>query len=157
MTWQVIAGGLDAGAIWAPRVATVAARLGDLPMSQAKPENPALEALVDNYIAAWNATDPGVRAARVAETWTEGATYRDPMMAGEGHAGIDAMIAGAQTSFPGLVFRRRGALDAYGDQIRFSWDLGPEGAAPVAGGTDFGVLKDGRLAVVTGFLDFAPG
>ena len=121
-----------------------------------KSENSALEALVDGYIAAWNATDPKVRAARVAETWTEAATYRDPMMAGEGHSGIDAMIAGAQSNFPGLVFRRRGALDAHGDCIRFSWDLGPEGAPAIAGGTDFGVLKDGRLAVVTGFLDFAP-
>jgi len=118
--------------------------------------NPALEALVDNYIAAWNATDPQVRAAKVAATWTEVATYKDPMMAGEGHAGIAAMIAGAQSNFPGLVFRRRGDLDAHGDVIRFSWDLGPHGAPAIAGGTDFGVLKDGRLATVTGFLDFAP-
>ena len=124
--------------------------------AQSKTETPHLEALVDGYIAAWNASDPETRAARVAETWTEGATYRDPMMAGDGHAGIAAMIGGAQANFPGLVFRRRGALDAYGDNIRFSWDLGPEGAAPVAGGTDFGVMKDGRLAAVTGFLDFAP-
>lgn len=119
-------------------------------------QDPILEALVDRYIAAWNATDPQVRAARVAETWTEAATYRDPMMAGEGHSGIAAMIAGAQSSFPGLVFRRRGALDAHGDVIRFSWDLGPADAPAIAGGTDFGVLKDGRLAAVTGFLDFAP-
>jgi len=123
-------------------------------MSQA--ETPALEALVDRYIDAWNATDPKQRAARVAETWTEDATYRDPMMAGEGHAGIDAMIAGAQSSFPGLVFRRRGTLDAHGDNIRFSWDLGPADAAPIAGGTDFGVVKNGRLTAVTGFLDFMP-
>ena len=125
--------------------------------AQSKTETPHLEALVDSYIAAWNATDPQARAARVAETWTEAATYRDPMMAGEGHAGIAAMIAAAQANFPGLVFRRRGALDTHGDYIRFSWDLGPQGAAPVAGGTDFGVLKDRRLAVVTGFLDFVPG
>ncbi len=118
--------------------------------------NPALEALVDNYIAAWNATDPKARAARVAKTWTEAAAYKDPMMAGEGHAGIDAMIAGAQANFPGLVFRRRGELDAHGDHIRFSWDLGPPGAPAIAGGTDFGVLQEGRLAAVTGFLDFAP-
>jgi hypothetical protein len=121
-----------------------------------QPKNGELEALVDRYIAAWNATEAGARAQLVAATWTPAASYRDPMMAGEGHDGIDAMIAGAQGQFPGLVFRRRGALDAYGDVVRFSWDLGPAGADPVAGGTDFCTLDGGRMARVTGFLDFAP-
>ncbi|WP_421931709.1 nuclear transport factor 2 family protein [Phenylobacterium sp.] len=116
-----------------------------------------LEDLIDRYIAAWNEADPAARRALVARTWTDGACYLDPMMAGEGHDGIDAMIGAAQGQFPGLTFTRRGALDAFGDHVRFSWDLGPPGAAPVAGGTDFAVVKGGRLAAVTGFLDFAPG
>ena len=115
-----------------------------------------LESLVDSYIAAWNATDAAERAALVARTWTPDARYVDPMMRGDGHTGIDAMIAGAQGQYPGLSFSRRGALDAHGDNIRFSWDLGPQGAAAVAGGTDFAVIEDGRIKAVTGFLDFMP-
>ncbi len=116
-----------------------------------------LDALVDTYIAAWNATAAEERATLVARTWTPKASYVDPMMAGDGHAGIDEMIAGCQARFPGFRFTRRGKLDAHGDNIRFSWDLSPEGGEPVAGGTDFAVIEDGRMRAVTGFLDFAPG
>jgi hypothetical protein len=40
--------------------------------------------------------------------------------------------------------------------VRFSWELGPDGADPLAGGLDVGVIADGRLRSITGFLDFAP-
>ena len=40
--------------------------------------------------------------------------------------------------------------------VRFSWELGPDGAAPLAGGLDVGVIADGRLRSITGFLDFTP-
>jgi hypothetical protein len=117
---------------------------------------PEIESLADSYIAAWNATDAAERAALVARTWTPDATYVDPMMRGDGHGGIDAMIATAQGQYPGLSFSRRGAVDVHGDNIRFSWDLGPAGAPAVAGGTDFAVIEAGRIKRVTGFLDFTP-
>ncbi|MBK1657941.1 nuclear transport factor 2 family protein [Paracraurococcus ruber] len=115
------------------------------------------DALIDRYIACWNATDAAARRGLVAATFTEGAGYCDPMLEGEGHAGIDALIAAAQQHFPGLRFSRRGTADAHHHWLRFSWDLGPEGASPIAGGTDMAlVAADGRLAAVTGFIDFAP-
>jgi hypothetical protein len=113
--------------------------------------------LIDRYIACWNEADAARRQALIAETFTEGATYCDPMLQGEGHAGIAALIAAAQQHFPGLRFSRRGGTEAHHDRLRFSWDLGPAGAAPIAGGTDMAVVApDGRLAAVTGFIDFAP-
>ena len=113
--------------------------------------------LIDRYIACWNEADAARRRALVAATFTEAAAYCDPMLQGEGHAGIDALIAAAQQHFPGMRFSRRGDADAHHDRLRFSWDLGPAGAAPVAGGTDMAVVSsDGRLAAVTGFIDFAP-
>ncbi|WP_340646567.1 nuclear transport factor 2 family protein [Phenylobacterium sp.] len=116
-----------------------------------------LEALIDSYIAVWNETDGAARYALVTKIWEPDARYIDPMTSGQGHDGIDAMIGAAQGQFPGMTFSRRGTLDAFGDRVRFSWDLGPAGAAPVAGGTDFAVVTDGRFANVTGFLDFTPG
>ncbi|TCZ66014.1 nuclear transport factor 2 family protein [Roseicella aquatilis] len=113
--------------------------------------------LIDRYIACWNATDAAERRDLVAATFTEGATCCDPMLRGEGHAGIAALIAAAQHHVPGMRFRRRGGTDAHHDRLRFAWELGPEGAAPVAGGTDMAVIApDGRLAAVTGFVDVAP-
>jgi hypothetical protein len=80
-------------------------------------------------------------------------------MAGEGHDGIDRMIAGAQAQFPGHVFRQTGRADAHNGCLRFSWELvGPDGKDAGVAGTDFGTLAgDGRLAAVTGFLDRVPG
>lgn len=119
--------------------------------------NTQLHDLVDRYIAAWNEPDDTRRGDLVARTFTAGARYADPLVQGEGHAAIAALIRGVQTQFPGLTFVRTGTPDQHGRNVRFSWHLGPAGAAPLAGGTDFAVLADdGRLATVTGFLDFVP-
>jgi len=113
--------------------------------------------LVDRYIASWNETDAGRRRDLVAGVWTENASYVDPLMKGDGHAGIDAMIAAVQERFPGHRFRRLCEVDAHNDRIRFAWELAPGGGNAIASGTDFGVLADGRLQAVTGFLDRVPG
>ena len=86
--------------------------------------NPHLE-LVERYITSWNEPDADRRRALIAQTWTGGARYLDPVMQGEGHAGIDAIIQGVQARFPGHRFRRIGEVDVHHDRIRFSWELGP--------------------------------
>lgn len=112
--------------------------------------------LIDRYIAAWNEADDDLRRDLIAGTWTEAATYVDPMMSSAGHDGIDAMIRGVQTRFPSFRFSLV-SLDAYGDKVRFSWALGPAGSPSVVEGTDFAqVSEDQRLAAVTGFLDKVP-
>ena len=112
-------------------------------------------ALIDRYIAAWNTTDAEDRRDLIAGAWTEGASYLDPLMSGEGHDGIDAMVHGVQERFPGLSFRRTSDVDAHNDRVRFAWELSAEGQPPMAKGIDFGVVApDGRLASITGFLDF---
>lgn len=114
-------------------------------------------ALADRYIAAWNETDAGRRQALVAAAWTEDAQYRDPKLAGDGQAGIHAMIGQVHATFPGHRFHRTGPVDAHGDRLRFAWALAPEGGPPLVCGTDFAVVAaDGRLASVTGFFDAAP-
>ena len=44
----------------------------------------------------------------------------------------------------------------FGDHVRFSWGLGPEGADSPIKGTDFAVVRDGRIRSITGFLDQVP-
>ena len=77
-------------------------------------------------------------------------------MSGEGHDGIDAMIAGVQAQFPGFA----SAHERVGRPQRSRSVLvgtRARGWPPLAGGVDFGVIADDRLQTITGFLDFAPG
>ncbi len=113
--------------------------------------------IATRYVALWNETDGERRRDLIAESWTENASYVDPLMRGEGHDGIDALIAAVHERFPGHRFTVRGEPDGHNNRVRFSWSLGAADAPPVAHGTDFAVLAaDGRLQSVTGFLDQAP-
>ena len=109
--------------------------------------------LVDRYIATWNEADAGRRRELIARTWTEGASYLDPVLQGEGHDGIDAMIVAVHERFPGHRFRRTGDVESHHDRVRFTWELAPAEGAAVVTGTDFGVVAgDSRLAAITGFF-----
>jgi hypothetical protein len=112
--------------------------------------------IVDTYIAAWNELDQGRRRALVAETFTEDASYLDPLMSGEGHDGIDAMIASVHAQYPGHRFELAEGPDSHHDRLRFAWHLIGPGGGPIAKGIDFAVVADdGRMRFVTGFLEQA--
>lgn len=117
-----------------------------------------VNALVVNYIAAWNEQDPKRRLEIVARTWTDGGTYIDAHRRGEGHESIDAMIATAQRGFPGYRIRLISKVEAHNGFFRFSWAAGGTEQAPLyLAGTDFvTIAADGRIASVTGFVDAAP-
>ena len=114
------------------------------------------QTLAARYIEAWNEKDPARRRALIGALWTSDATFVDPVMQGEGHDGIDQVIAGVQSRFPDFRFALIGQPDAFGDHLRLSWGLGPDGADAPVKGTDFMALRDGRLAAVTGFFDQLP-
>lgn len=110
--------------------------------------------LVDDYLAAWNATDADARRTLIGRVFTDDATYVDPQAEVAGAAAIDGLIAAVQEQFPGFVFTLAAGPDAHHDRVRFSWHLGPADGAPIALGLDVAtVAPDGRLQAVTGFLE----
>jgi hypothetical protein len=112
--------------------------------------------LAEDYIVLWNEADQSRRVALLATTWTATATYVDPLMHGMGHSEIDGLIAGVQAKFPDFRFSLLKPADGFGDYVRFSWGLGPEGREPIIRGTDF-VARDGdQIKSVVGFLDQVP-
>ena len=118
-------------------------------------------ATADAYVATWNETDSARRLAAIAKVWSAAGSYRDPLMAGDGPAGIDAMIAGVQGRFPGMVLKRTSKVDAHNGAgegyVRFSWSLGPAAGPAIVEGVDFGTLApDGKLAAIVGFIDKMP-
>ena len=108
------------------------------------------------YIELWNERTASRRREMLANDWTADAKYVDPIMSGEGHDGVDALIAGVQQRFPAFKFKLIGEPNGYGDQLRFSWGLGPDGADSPIKGTDFAMLKEGRIRSITGFVDQVP-
>jgi hypothetical protein len=115
--------------------------------------------IVERYLAAWNETDAVKRRSLVDGVWAADARYTDPLADAHGRAEIDGLIGAVQQQFPGFVFTLGGAVDAHHDQARFSWHLGPAGAAePVVIGFDVAILDgDGQIRSVYGFLDKVPG
>ena len=108
------------------------------------------------YIDLWNERTPAKRRELLGESWTADASYVDPLMRGDGHDGVDALIAGVQQRFPDFRFKLIGEPNGYGNNVRFSWGLGPDGVDSPIKGTDFAVLSDGRIKSITGFLDQVP-
>jgi hypothetical protein len=109
-----------------------------------------------NYIDLWNERTPSRRREILATNWTSDARYVDPLMSGDGLDGVDALIAGVQQKFPDFKFSLIGQPNGFGDHVRFSWALGPDGVDSPIKGTDFAVLREGRIRSITGFLDQVP-
>jgi hypothetical protein len=116
-----------------------------------------VNAIASRYIDLWNERSPDRRRAILAANWTSDAKYVDPLMSGDGRDGVDALISGVQQRFPDFRFKLIGQPNGFGDHVRFSWGLGPEGDAdsPIKG-TDYAVVRDGRIRSITGFLDQVP-
>ena len=117
-----------------------------------------IEFVVENYVASWNETDPARRQSALSASCATDARYRDPLMASDGHAGMDAMLAGVQAKFPGFVLKRISKVDSHNGAVRFAWSLGPSAGPSVVEGVDFATLStDGKLASIVGFIDKMPG
>jgi SnoaL-like domain len=114
-------------------------------------------AIAASYIDAWNERDPQARKAAIGKLWAPDARYTDPLVSVAGHEEIDATVAAVQQQFPGFEFRLAGPVDGHHGQCRFSWELGPAGAAAPIEGFDVAVVgPDGTLRLVLGFLDKVP-
>ncbi len=115
------------------------------------------ETIAARYIDAWSETDPDRRRAAVESLWEADGCYSDPLANVRGHDQIDATIAAVQSQFPSFRFRLSGPVDGHGNQFRFTWSLGPEGAdAPVAGFDVVVLSPERKVQTVLGFLDRVP-
>jgi SnoaL-like domain len=114
--------------------------------------------VIVGYLAAWNERDSTRRRALIGRVWTEDAAYVDAHRRGEGHDGIDSMIAAAQAQFPSYRLHLVSGIETHNGYVRFSWAAGGTPEAPLyLGGTDFALIApDGRLKIVAGFIDAAP-
>ena len=113
--------------------------------------------VVVRYLAAWNEPDAKRRRELVAKAWTDDGIYVDRVREGHGHDSLDAMIATAQSHFPGYRLHLASGIEAHHDYVRFSWVAGGTPETPLyIKGTDFAIIAaDGRIKSVVGFVDAA--
>ena len=131
-----------------------AGQSGDI--ENGEPDMTDIQKIATSYIELWNERAADRRRDMLKANWTDDATYVDPLMSGDGRDGVDALIAGVQQRFPEFRFRLLGEPNGFGDRLRFSWGLGPDGVDSPIKGTDFATLIDGKIRSITGFLDQVP-
>ena len=112
-----------------------------------------ITALVKNYIGVWNIADPAARRAAIDEVFTEDVEYTDPNIEAKGREALDAYIETTRRQLNGLVFSLAGDVSTHHGLARFTWHVGPEGAAnPTVVGYDFAVTENGRVKRLYGFF-----
>jgi hypothetical protein len=114
------------------------------------------QTIANRYIDLWNERDATKRKQILSDNWTAHATYTDPLAAVRGAEEISALIGGVQQRFPDFSFALIGKVDGFGDNVRFSWGLGPKGMDAPVKGTDFAAIEGGKIKSITGFLDQVP-
>ncbi len=119
--------------------------------------NPALETLIDTWLAAYGQPDPARRLEAVRGVWSEHGHLVDPPLEGRGLQGIADAGGMLLAQFPGHRFERSTALDAHHTFVRYGWRLlNPKGAAVVEGVDVAELDVDGRLMRVVGFFGAQP-
>jgi hypothetical protein len=117
------------------------------------PELDAVTAVVDTYLAAWNATDPTERAALVEQSLGADLWYRDGALEADDRDTFTVTLGAVQEAYPGHVMQRTSAIDAHHDVVRFNWALAMPGETPAFAGVDVAKLDgDGKLHRIVGFF-----
>ena len=115
-----------------------------------------IQKIATNYIELWNERAAERRRDMLTLHWTPDAKYVDPLMSGDARDQRIDTVAGVQQRFPDFKFKLLGEANGFGDHLRFSWGLGPDGVDSPIKGTDFAVLSGGKIRSITGFLDQVP-
>jgi hypothetical protein len=102
----------------------------------------------------FNEPDPQRRDAAIAETFAEDVVFTDPEGTVTGRDALAAKITELLAQGPGFVFTHDGPLREIPGALGVrAWRLGPPGGAPVLGGLDVAVVRDGLIATLYTVLD----
>lgn len=116
-----------------------------------------IEATIERFFAAWNATTEHDRRAAVEAAWTDDGAVVDPLGDVSGHGAIAGFIGEARSRFADHRFERISAGDMHHDLVRFGWRLvAPDGSSVLEGLEVGTVAPDGRLARTVGFFGPIP-
>ena len=101
--------------------------------------------------------DPARRRAAIDEIFTEDCVFYDPSKSVyRGRDEIDRIAGVIKATHPDFEYQPLSPPEAIGDGCRVRWVSGSPGKPPVYAGTDFIIVRDGRIAAVYLFFDKLP-
>jgi uncharacterized protein YndB with AHSA1/START domain len=108
--------------------------------------------LVDQWFAAWNEGDAGVRERLLAAITASGVRFGDKYTCLEGADEINSHLTAARRFMPGIRLERRGAIRHCQWHLLADWVAVSGDGEERGRGTNLFVLDtDGRITAVTGF------
>ena len=109
-----------------------------------------LEAVVDAYVAAWNALDPAARRSFLEDSVTDDFVFSGPTGEFKGMDAVDTFIANMQERMPTTEVVRTGAASVAPPYVEFRWEIrNTSSGVRLLGGVDGAeVGPDGRLTRV---------
>src|SRR2546423_41093 len=113
--------------------------------------------LIRNLRDVFGENDPARRRAAIDEIWTEDGVFYDPTSGV--HRGRDAIdrVAGAiKTTHPDFQYQPIAEPEELGNGGRVQWVSGRPREAPAYAGTDFIIVRGGRIAALYLFFDKLP-
>ena len=113
--------------------------------------------LTRNLQEVFGENDPARRRAAVQELYTEDGVFYDPSKGVyRGRDEIDRIATAIRATHPDFRYQPIAEPEELGNGGRLQWVAGRPGEAPTYAGTDFIIVRDGRIAAVYLFFDQLP-
>jgi len=109
--------------------------------------------LTRNLHDVFGENDPGRRRAAIDEIFTEDCVFYEPRGVYRGRDEIDRVAGAIKAHHPDFRYQPITGPDELGNGGRIQWVSGRPGEAPAYAGTDFIIVRDGRIAAVYLFFD----
>jgi ketosteroid isomerase-like protein len=110
--------------------------------------------LIRNLQDVFGENDPERRRAAIDELYTEDVVFYDPSKGVyRGRDEIDRIAGAIKATHPEFRYQPTAEPEEVGNGGRVPWVSGRPGEAPEYAGTDFIIVRDGRIAAIYLFFD----
>ena len=112
--------------------------------------------LIRNLHDVFGENDPARRRAAINEIFTEDCVFYEPKGVYRGRDEIDRIAGAIKATHPDFRYQPMAEPEEVGNSGRVKWVSGRPGEAPAYAGTDFIIVRDGRIAAIYLFFDNLP-
>jgi len=112
--------------------------------------------LTRNLHDVFGENDPARRRAAIDEIFTDDCVFYEPRGAYHGRDEIERVAGVVKAMHPDFRYQPIAPPEELGSGGRVRWVSGRPGEAPAYAGTDFIIVRDGRIAAVYLFFDQLP-